>query len=94
MSTNFPIVWDERYKKLDVTPEELYMRQQGLCYLIAEKNDKGITVYCTDGKDKSETAKLLNPTYECAVCMTKCIKRVIENGIKQEQGTDSSNSTT
>ncbi len=31
----FP-VWDDKYNKLGVTPRELYMRQQGLCYLIPE----------------------------------------------------------
>lgn len=65
-----PIIWDDKYERMGVSPEELYMRQQGLCYLIVEKDAMGNKIiHCTDGKEKAPTASLLNPTFECSNCM-------------------------
>ena len=87
MSTDklFNIVWDERYTKLGVTPQELYIRQNGLCYLRTENEDGEIIIYCTDGTEKERTDYLLNPTFECAKCICSFTKKIIENGIKSER---------
>lgn len=72
-------VWDERYEKLGVSPHELYLRQQGLCYLVKKKDNQGnIEIYCTDGKDAAITSGLLNPTFECVKCMTGFMKRDLD----------------
>lgn len=79
---NLPIVWDEKYEKMGVTPVELYMRQNGLCWLRAEVNSNNeVTVFCTDGKDKAQTDLMLNPTYECVKCMVGNYRKVIEDAI-------------
>jgi hypothetical protein len=87
MSENkiFNVEWEEKYSKLGVTPQELYMRQNGLCYLRAEKEDGEVVIYCTDGQDKERTDCLLNPTFECSKCISSFAKRVIENGIKSSE---------
>jgi len=97
MSKEFP-VWDEKYEKLGVTPHELYMRQNGLCWLKPRVLPDGdIKIYCTDGKDEAETALMLNPTYECARCMmrftTDAIKEKL-SGNESQFGEDSGGSNT
>jgi hypothetical protein len=78
---HLPIVWDERYEKIGVSPHELYMRQQGLCYLIKEVDAQGNTrIYCTDGDEKAETNKMLNPSFECVKCITSFTLKVLEDG--------------
>ena len=79
-------VWKDVYDKMGVTAEELYLRQTGKCYLEAEIDDSGaVEIYCTDGEDKAPTSCMLNPTIECAKCMTKNLVRVIKNGIKVDK---------
>lgn len=79
---NLPIVWDEKYSRIGVTPTELYMRQQGLCWLRPEVNTNGkVIIYCTDGTDKAETSKMLNPTFECVRCMMSFTTKAVEDGV-------------
>lgn len=79
---NLP-VWKEKYDKLGVSPRELYMRQQGLCWLKPVRYpDKSVKVFCTDGSEEAETSKMLNPTIECAKCMASFAARVIEDETK------------
>ena len=79
----FPI-WDEKYENLGVTPIELYMRQNGLCWLTTEVDPEGtVTLYCTDGEDKSKTRLMLNPTYECARCIATFTEKSIEDITKK-----------
>ena len=56
-------------KALGVTPMELYMRQRGLCWLVAEED----AVYCTDGVEKHPLSYLANPTRECSRCISAFI---------------------
>jgi hypothetical protein len=73
-------VWNDKYDKLGVSPRELYMRQQGLCWLKPERQPDGsVKIYCTDGKDSAETQLMLNPTFECAKCMAGFTAKVIED---------------
>jgi len=77
--TKLPI-WKEKYEKLGVSPRELYMRQQGLCWLKPEQQPDGVVkIFCTDGKDTAETQLMLNPTIECAKCMSCFAVKVIED---------------
>lgn len=79
--TKLPI-WKEKYAKLGVTPRELHMRQQGLCWLKPEKQPDGsVKIFCTDGDETAETQFMLNPTIECAKCMTCFAAKVIEDKI-------------
>jgi hypothetical protein len=77
-------VWDEKYTKLGVTPRELYMRQAGLCKLAPEVKDGEVVLYCTDGKDKAETSKMLNPTFECMRCVSSFTEQVIKDAIQND----------
>lgn len=83
---DLPIVWDSKYERLGVTPRELYMRQNNLCWLRPEiMSDGKVIIFCTDGKDKAETSKMLNPTHECARCMINFTTKSIQdslNGLK------------
>jgi len=82
---HFPI-WKEKYTKLGVTPKELYMRQQGLCWLVAEVHpDKHAEIYCTDGDDKAKTARMLNPTIECAQCMAGFMSKIVEDTLSENE---------
>jgi hypothetical protein len=75
-------IWKEKYEKLGVTPEELYMRQNRLCWLKPRPTPDGtVKIFCTDGKEEAETQFMLNPTIECVKCMSCFAARVIENGI-------------
>lgn len=56
-----------------VTPLELYMRQQGKCYLNIDVVSGTARLYCTDGEDFALTDGLANPTVECSICMTRFI---------------------
>jgi hypothetical protein len=77
--------WKEEYRSMGVTSRELYLRQEGLCYLRVEKDEEGeVTIYCTDGNEKAETARMLNPTLECAKCMSRNLVKVIKDGVKVE----------
>ncbi len=92
----FP-VWDDKYNKLGVTPRELYMRQQGLCYLIPEVDGDKVILCCTDGKDKAETSKMLNPTFECMKCISRFTEKAISDAIKndkQDSGKNTSSNDT
>ncbi len=81
----FPI-WDEKYNKMGVTPRELYMRQNGLCWLVQRIDSSGeISIRCTDGKDEAETDRMLNPTHECIKCIAGFTKKVIKDAIKGSQ---------
>lgn len=66
---------EDKCNIIGVTPLELYMRQNGLCYLVM----KGGEVYCTDGEDEYRTEDLSNPTTECSRCMVKFFKSKIDN---------------
>lgn len=70
-------VWKDSYAKLGVSPLELYMRQQGLCWLKATNVDGEVVVFCTDGKDSAQTSNMLNPTLECSKCMSNFICKAI-----------------
>lgn len=79
--TKFP-VWKESYAKLGVSPRELYMRQQKLCYLKPVMLPDGkIKIFCTDGDQSAETCKMLNPTQECAECMATFAIKTMEGKI-------------
>lgn len=79
-------IYKEQYDKMGVSALELYMRQNGKCWLVPEvdSNNK-VKIYCTDGIDKAETNKMLNPTFECAKCMMNFTTRVIEDKIKDNK---------
>jgi len=77
---HLPIVWDDRYERIGVNPYELYMRQQGLCYLVLE----GKKIFCTDGEEKAETNKMLNPTFECVKCITNFMIKSLDNGPEEK----------
>jgi hypothetical protein len=70
-------VWKDKYEKLGVSARELYMRQNGLCWLVTEEDGE---VYCTDGKDKAPTCSMLNPTIECVQCIVNFAKKSLANG--------------
>lgn len=79
-------IWKEKYSKLGVNPCELYMRQNKLCWLLPEKNlDGTFTIYCTDGKDKARTDRMLNPTIECVQCMVGFTTQTIEHEIRKKE---------
>lgn len=76
-------IWKEKYEKMGVTPQELYMRQNKLCWLKATVDPSGKAVIsCTDGKDEALTAGMLNPTIECVQCMTGFAGKVIGDSVK------------
>ena len=82
---HFP-VWKEKYDKLGVTPRELYMRQNGLCWLVAEVDpDNNVELYCTDGEDKARTCQMLNPTLECAQCMAGFATKVVKDAVSEDK---------
>lgn len=66
---------EEACTKIGVTPEELYLRQNGMCYLTGGTVVSGVIedIYCTDGVDKVPTRFLANPTIECSRCLSYCI---------------------
>lgn len=66
-------LFDRCDKEVGVTPHELYMRQNGLCWLVLA----GTTAACTDGVDLAPLASMLNPTMECAVCAARFIERLV-----------------
>ena len=77
---HLPIIWDEKYDKLGVSPYELYLRQQGICFPVAEINLNGtVTLYCTDGEEKALTEGLLNPTFECMRCLVRFSTKAIKD---------------
>lgn len=79
-------IWKEKYTKLGVTPRELYMRQNGLCWLVPAVDSEGsVEIFCTDDVDRASTSCMLNPTIECVRCMTTFITRVIENETKKDK---------
>ena len=79
-------IWKEKYSKMGVTPRELYLRQNKLCWLqVEEDSDKNVELYCTDGKEKAKTSCMLNPTIECVNCMADFSKNIIKNGIKNSK---------
>lgn len=81
----FPI-WKEKYEKMGVTPRELYMRQHGLCWLEAEVAPEGeVTLFCTDGKDRAETARMLNPTLECMQCISRFTCQVVRDAVNEDK---------
>jgi hypothetical protein len=66
--------YKEKYEKMGITPKELFLRQQGLCWLELAFDDEGEKkipgeLYCTDGKEYSPTSHMLNPTLECMECV-------------------------
>lgn len=76
-------IWKEKYTKLGVRPLELYMRQNGLCWLTPEIDPKGkITVYCTDGTDRGVTSQMANPSLECVQCMVRFMTCAMERQIE------------
>ena len=80
----FPVIgWDDKYSHMGVTPRELYLRQNGLCWLVPETNPKGeVVLYCTDGVDRAKTSSMLNPTFECAKCIAGFAERTIKDAQK------------
>lgn len=80
--SKFPI-WEEKYEKMGVTPHELYLRQQGICFIRPEIDMDGkVTLHCTDNKDKAITSGMLNPTFECIQCLTRFTENVIEEQLE------------
>ena len=76
-------IWKEKYDKLGVSPQELYMRQNELCWLKATIDPDGkALLFCTDGEDEARTDRMLNPTIECVECMTDFTRKVIEESVK------------
>lgn len=81
-------IWKEKYSKLGVSPRELYMRQNGLCWLKPVVDSEGrVAVYCTDGKDAALTESMLNPTIECVQCMMGFTKQVMERDVEKNRTT-------
>lgn len=81
----FPI-WKEKYDMMGVTPEELYMRQNGKCWLKTEVEGSGsVQLYCTDGKDQALTSRMLNPTFECMQCISTFTCRVVKDAINKNK---------
>lgn len=75
-------MWKDDYTKMGVTPDELYMRQQKMCYLKPIVLPDGtVKLYCTDGEDSAETCKMLNPTLECAECMSSFAIKTMEGKV-------------
>ena len=75
-------IWNDKYDKMGVTPEELYMRQHGLCWLRPEISGNGdVVIYCTDGDHKEVTATMLNPTIECVQCMMKFTTKAVQDAV-------------
>lgn len=68
---------EKKLTNIGITPLELYMRQNGMCWL--EMID-GV-LHCTDGKDTALTEQLANPTHECSQCFCRYIK-----GLQDEAG--------
>lgn len=73
----------EKYDKMGVTPRELFCRQNKICYLtlVYDKYDGEEhygDIYCTDGTEYAITSSMLNPTYECAKCITSFMKKTLE----------------
>lgn len=66
---------------MGISPKELYLRQNNKCWLelvydLDEDGEKTLgALYCTDGTDFAETCKMLNPTFECMVCLTNFIMK-------------------
>jgi len=80
-------VWHDKYDKMGVTPLEIYMRQEGLCWLKPTVSPGGLTtIVCTDGKDEARTDLMLNPTFECM----KCICNFTTAAMNREIGKDKS----
>lgn len=76
-------VWNDKYAKMGVSARELYMRQQGLCWLKAEVlPDNTVQVMCTDGDETALTQSMLNPTIECAKCMSCFVAKVVESSLE------------
>ena len=59
---------EEKCASYGITPLELYMRQNNLCWLVIAGTDSN-TLYCTDGDELHETSCLANPTIECSRCL-------------------------
>lgn len=79
-------VWKNKYDKMGVRPQELYMRQNSLCWLKQAIFPGGeIEIYCTDGKDEAKTDCMLNPTIECVRCMIGFAKWTILNEINKNK---------
>jgi len=74
--------YNSKYDSMGVTARELYFRQNKLCWLEAAYDVEGSDrqfgdLYCTDGTDYETTNSMLNPTFECAQCMTSFLKDTI-----------------
>ena len=69
---NLPI-WDDRYDRMGVSAHELYLRQNNLCYLVVDGPDDDRVSLLYRWKRRARTDRLLNPTFECARCMSSFI---------------------
>lgn len=69
------VALEEKCANIGITPLELYMRQNGLCWLMVEEGD----IFCTDGKDRALARELANPTYKCTKCFVSFIKRLLDD---------------
>ena len=84
MTENQKPIDNDKYNRMGVNPHELYMRQNGLCWLeLLEYKVEGKMyldgLYCTDGKDYSKTSCMLNPTFECMKCISKfTLEKVVD----------------
>lgn len=86
-------IWKEKYEKLGVTPRELYMRQNRLCWLKPEVNPDGkVIIRCTDDKDSASTINMLNPTIECVRCMVVFMAQTMEQEIAKNEPQKGANS--
>ena len=76
-----------KYQNNGVTPEELLLRQEGKCWLEVSKTGKGddLILNCTDGVEYADTSLMLNPTIECAKCLSKTLIQMVKHGCKEDK---------
>ncbi len=71
---------------MGVTAHELYLRQNGLCWLVPQITPEGeVALFCTDGQEVGQTSKMLNPTHECVKCIAGFTERMIKDALQNDQ---------
>lgn len=81
--------YKDKYDKMGVTPKEIHLRQTGECWLeLAFDEYDGAAhpgeLYCTDGKEYAPADKMLNPTFECMICLSSFIMDSAEKQVLQD----------
>jgi hypothetical protein len=86
--------YNKKYDRMGVNPNELYLRQNGICHLMVAldsvdgKEEIG-DLYCTDGNEYAPTGCMLNPTFECVKCISSfLIERLKEMEKKNNNSKD------